>query len=101
MKVLNTINNFRVCTISQVAGIDENRNLIINELGVDKGLGIEYCYDGEHYIVVSFIKVKNGSAYLDWVRDKVLSFSPDELLDWQMVCNEAMNYLSGILEVLT
>ena len=62
--VLNTFNKFRICSINKVTGIDENNNLVISELGTEKGLAVEYEYEPNRFIVVSFIKIKNDRRIL-------------------------------------
>lgn len=101
MTIINTINNFRISTIDHVAGVDDTRALITNESGKDKGLVIEYEYAPREYLIVTFLKIEDKDVKLQYIRDTILDFEQDELLDWQMVCNEAMSYLRGILEVIT
>ena len=98
--VLNSLNKFRICSIHKVIGIDENDNLVISELGTEKGLAVEYEYEPNRFIVVSFIKIKDDEAYLEWVRMDVLNFEKDDLLNWQYMCNEAIKYVNGVLEIL-
>lgn len=102
MTIINTINNFRIRTIDHVAGVDNYTGaLITNESGKDKGLVIEYEYAPMEYFIVTFLKIEDRDVKLQYIRDTILDFEQDELLDWQMVCNEAMSYLRGILEVIT
>lgn len=98
--IFKSENKFRICSIHKVTGIDEKHNLVISELGTEKGLAVEYEYEPDSFIVVSFVKVKDGEAYLEWVRMDVLNFEKDDLLNWQYMCNEAIKYVNGVLEIL-
>lgn len=98
--IFKSENKFRICSIHKVTGIDENDNLVISELGTEKGLAVEYEYEPNRFIVVSFIKIKDDEAYLEWVRMDVLNFEKDDLLNWQYMCKEAIKYVNGVLEIL-
>ena len=98
--IFKSENKFRICSIHKLTGIDENHNLVISELGIERGLAVEYEYEPEKFIVVSFIKLKDGEAYLDWVRQDVLKFEAADLHDWQKMCNEAIKCINHILERL-
>lgn len=102
--IIYTLNKFRVASIIKAIGIDANGKLVTREEGQEKGLAIEYNFgkDGEeNYCVVTFLKVKDGQSYVDWVRNEVLDFEQGDLLEWQRVVNEARGILDGILEVLS
>lgn len=93
-------NNIRLQSITQVSGIDDNGAFLTTQLLTKDGLGIEYCYDGEHYIVISFIKYepKEDGAYLDLVGNRILELDKNEFDDFKQLANIGIDMINCINE---
>ena len=78
MSTIKKDGNLRLNTIVRFTGLiyDENDNFVklnTEDVSIKDGLAIEYCYDGEHYLVVAFIyyNVNEGECFFKSVLDRV------------------------------
>lgn len=93
-------NNIRLQSITRASGIDDDGTLLTTKLPTKDGLGIEYCYDGEHYIVISFIKYepKEDGAYLDLVGNRILELNKDDFDDFKQIANIGIDMVNCVNE---
>ena len=73
-KTLYIKDNLRIHLISKVVNITDE-NLTIVTMPVEYGVGIEWCYNGKHYIVISFVQPdETGKTHVKPVGNRVKDY---------------------------
>ena len=74
IEILYEEDNLRIHTISKVVNLDSGQ-MSIQSMPTTYGVGIEWCYNGTNYIVISFTQPNdNGKVYTKPVGNRVKDF---------------------------
>ena len=93
-------NRLRLQSITKITGIDDTGEVVFTSCPSKEGLGIEYRYDDEHYIVISFIKYdsKNDGAYLEHIDNRILQLDKCDFDDFKQVANIGIDIVNCVNE---